>query len=80
MMDVETWRTVVALWTLIAAVAVITCLALTGPLMPADARDALSLLALGLVALAHALSLGALLFRRVRPTAPGVLGLAGGQV
>jgi hypothetical protein len=80
MLDVERVRTVVAFWTLMAAVIVITWTAVAGPLMPSHARHILGLVAFGLVVLAHALPLGWVLTRPAMPVAASMASaLVGGQ-
>ena len=73
----------VAFWALLGAVGVITLAAVAGnlapALLPAGPRDALGLMALGLIFAAHVLPPAAGLARLARPPASVPLGLVGGE-
>ena len=83
MMDWKCRQAAIALWTLLGAAIVATLATVAGnlapALLPSGPRDALGIVALGLVMLAHVLPFAAGLARGSRAPAPAPLGLIGGE-
>jgi hypothetical protein len=83
MMDWKCRQAAIALWTLLSAAILATLATVSGNLAPAllsrGPRDALGIVALGLILLAHMLPLAAGLARGSRAPAPVPLGVIGGK-